>query len=135
MCFSLQLVHAIYPCVVASSCICTKCVCVCVYIPQNNDLLKTSHSRVLHEMEALSQQLKEVGTVRTKYNCSVTCFTQERGRTSKVESQLHDSRLSQRTITELQGMVEELRGEKDRLREANDRLARRCVYWGGGLTR
>ena len=37
---------------------------VCFYIPQNNDLLKASHSRVLHEMEALSQQLKEVGTAR-----------------------------------------------------------------------
>ena len=46
----------------------------------------------------------------------------------ELQGRLHSSSVSQRTVLELQEMVDDLRAEKDLLKKANDRFMKRYLY-------
>ena len=45
----------------------------------------------------------------------------------ELQGRLHSSSVSQRTVLELQEMVDDLRAEKDLLKKANDRFMKRYI--------
>ena len=52
---------------------------------------------------------------------------QEQTHSIELQTQLHTSSVSQRTVVELQQLVQDLRTENEILKKSNDRLMKRCV--------